>query len=411
VTWSEGIGVTRESITDAKGRLQESLARAHEVKVTLSLDLGALEFVAHRNAWKIDSRGRTTVEVDAYARVVVYAKCGDDLCKFGVVDAHVIPPLPDLTKLEEARASLIASRRDTDPMQYLGLLKWFGLLGEVPTIARQYAFGQSAELLIPYDGDVYVEVQAATEGQAATLVNTRRGTSTVVTLSIDPAAVVAGVVVNDDGTPARRHDIYVATRASFPPGDFTGKLSTMFQIAKATEPGSDGGTKETIHYKSMTDSEGLFSIPVAFTGEVCAYAFTTGGRLNMVTKVAKSKRASVRQLELKLSAPTASLRKMRFIQTDGRPLAKTDLRAGRTGDFGFDRPEWRFVHPLSTDGDGWADVSGLNAGAEYRFDDTHVGISVVPVTESRVSNPTLYGNAKVRDGEVVTLVAQRPESR
>jgi hypothetical protein len=393
VSLSDGAAGNKTLVTDAKGRLHEPIGDAQDAVVTLPVALGGLKIASARSTWKHGERDHLTLEVDAYARLVVYAKSGDDLCRRASIDAWGIPPLPDLSGVDQGIASLLRAKIDSDPHTYKSMLRAYGFhAADTPYIKPKDAMGHSAELLMPYDGAVYIRVWAFIDGQAAVVVHTKRGESQTVTVQVPRYAVVGGVVLNADGSPARSIPVCVATRASFPTGDLTPSETTMLVFAKQNEDG-----KSTVHYRSMTDQDGRFEVPVMFTGEVCAYAFGPGGRVSMATMDAKSRGASVRGLEVRLPAAETVLRKMRFLRSDGTPFAKARISAEQRE---FQGPEgsheaWRVRHPIETDADGWADVSGLKNLRDYSFElhDSHGGSELLAQTT-------------VKDGAVVTQKEQ-----
>jgi hypothetical protein len=85
---------------------------------------------------------------------------------------------------------------------------------------------------------------------------------------------------------------------------------------------------------------------------------------------------------------------MRFLRTDGTPLANATIHAQQAEFVGFEaasRP-WSISHPLKTDADGVADVSGLRGGLEHEFlRDSRGGLPGWP-----------FARTTVKDGAVVT---------
>lgn len=370
IAGAEVIRVTRSEsrpvlVTDARGRLQEPIADATSLRVRLPVTIGGIEIISNRADWKQDERGRFTVAVDAYARLVISARCGDGLCKMASIEAFAIPPIPDSHGMDEHLARLLRILRSSDPLSYRGHLKTAGLLGTSPEIERETVREHSAELFVPYDGDVCVGVSAVWTGTASVVVQTKRGTSQRVDVKVGTNPSVSGVVLNADGTPAAGVPVHVATRASFPDGDLTPTGASML-IIKTMQDGNEW----TIHYRSLTDVTGHFSLPVNYTGEICAYAFGPGGRVNLVAVKAKSLTSSVTGIDLRLPGASEIPRRMRFVKADGTPLANAGMRAEIVEFVGSRSAadQWSIAHPLRTDAEGWADVSGLNHRAIYDFE-------------------------------------------
>jgi hypothetical protein len=265
--------------------------------------------------------------------------------------AQPVPPLP---ASDHPAYRSLKMQRESFPMSYSAALRSAGV--PCPYIAASIEF-DSAEsawiVLVPYTGDMAVQMLLKDRAPVARLLACRQGTSQDIFISMPPSPTVTGLV-RLDGRPVVNTRVTIACTVELNPSELVAeqKIAGVALVQRHDTQ----ITTATFAKWVKTNSSGHFSLDVPFTGRVAVAAFEVRGNSRIKFFESPHRDLSA-DISIDATSDIASTARMRIVHaTTGQVMSNTDLWFGvRDDPFALSYP------PTRSDSDGWFTIEDIKA--------------------------------------------------
>jgi hypothetical protein len=334
-----------------------------DYKLTTTGDIGAITLELPSKA--VLANTDNTCEIDAYARIQIQLP-GDMIGSRCWVRLLAIPELPTDLMGGSPILARMKLTRVIDPEAFIDLYKSSFPGAHCPqNNSNVVVSADPIDIDLPYTGDTELSITCPGRIPSITTVAIIRGNASRVSVQMLKPIEVSGLLMDSTGNPVVGRIVTVAAKSAYLPTE---------RIPRAKdEPGNPAfiiTTNRTTQTSTVvaqvdvrTNASGRFRASLPFTDEVAAWSYVTDKGKGFISRQLPSRFDSTATLDLTLE-PYARTLKMRFLRENGEAVSKSKIlliRGGGLSPFQVSLPA------VTTDGDGWCDLSMLDEGQDYRF--------------------------------------------